>query len=150
MSVVSLKFYVFFSLSLVDSEKSLSPLVEDTQPFSVPFRPYDWSSYPGVALRPPAVQQSLHRPSVEVEARPPPVSFYIDRSHSSLFAERTRCEDPYGDYGRRTAALLFPDGGLSTKPQSVQAQSELLCPSLMLNRAYKCVKCTKVRTRPLE
>lgn len=73
------------------------------------------------------------------------MSFYIDRSRSSLFAERTGCEDPYGDYGRRTAALLFPDTGLGAKAHGGQAQSELLCPSLMLNGAYKCVKCAKVR-----
>lgn len=144
MSVHSLKFYLFFSL--VDSEKSLSPLVDETQPFTVPFRPYEWSSYPGVALRPPLVQQSLHPSSMEMDGRPAPVNLYIDRSRSSLYAERTVCEDPYGDYGRHTAALLFPDRGLSAKAHGVQAQSELLCPSLMLNSAYKCIKCTKVRT----
>lgn len=143
MSVVSLKFDLFFFL--VDSEKSLSPLVDETQPFTVPFRPYDWSSYPGVALRPPLVRQSLHPSSMEMDGRPAPVNFYVDRSRSSLYGERTVCEDPYGDYGRHPAALLFPDRGLSAKPHSVQAQSELLCPTLMLSSAYKCVKCTKVR-----
>lgn len=134
---------LFFSL--VDSEKSLSPLVDETQPFTVPFRPYDWSSYPGVALRPPLVQQSLHPSSMEMDGRPAPVNFYIDRSRASLYAERTVCEDPYGDYGRTTAALLFRDRGLGAKAHSVQAQPELLCPNLLLNSAYKCVKCTKVR-----
>lgn len=124
----------------------MSPLVDETQPFTVPFRPYEWSSYPGVALRPPLMQQSL-RPS---SGGPPGVNFYVDRSRSSLYAERTVCEDPYGDYGIHTAALMFPDRGLSAKAHSVRAQSELLCPSLMLNTAYKCVKCSKVRTSPVK
>lgn len=145
MSVVSFKLYLIFSP--VDSEKSLSPLVDDTQPFAVPFRPYEWSSYPAVALRPPLVQQTLHPSSLELDGRPAPLGFYLDGSRSSLYAERTVCEDPYVDFGRHTAALLFPDRGLSAKPHAVQAQSELLCPSLMLNSAYKCVKCTKVRTQ---
>eukprot|EP00066_Takifugu_rubripes_P023503 XP_011612769.1 PREDICTED: zinc finger protein Gfi-1-like isoform X2 [Takifugu rubripes] len=130
------------SASPVDSEKSMSPLVDETQPFTVPFRPYEWSSYPGVALRPPLLHQSL-RPA---SGGPPAVNFYVDRSRSSLYAERTVREDPYGDYGIHTAALIFPDRGLSAKAHSVRAQSELLCPSLMLNTAYKCVKCTKERS----
>lgn len=120
----------------------MSPMVDDGQPFTVPFRPYDWSSYPGVALRPPLVQQSLRPASMEVDPRPAAVSFYVDRNRSSLYAEPTACEDPYGDYGRH---VMFPDRGLSAKARSAQAQSELLCPSLMLSSAYKCVKCTKVR-----
>lgn len=144
-AMLSLKFHVFFP-SLVDSEKSLSPLVDETQPFTVPFRPYDWISYPGVALRAPLVRQSLHPPSMEMDGRPPPppppMSFYIDGSRSSLYAERTACVD----YERRTTALLFPaDRGPSGKPHGAQARSELLCPGLMRNGAYKCVKCTKVR-----
>ncbi|TNM87721.1 growth factor independent 1A transcription repressor b [Takifugu flavidus] len=132
------------SASPVDSEKSMSPLVDETQPFTVPFRPYEWSSYPGVALRPPLLHQSL-RPA---SGGAPAVNFYVDRSRSSLYAERTVREDPYGDYGIHTAALMFPDRGLSAKAHSVRAQSELLCPSLMLNTAYKCVKCTKVFSTP--
>lgn len=91
------------------------------------------------------MQQSLHASSLELDGRPAPLGFYLDGSRSSLYAERTVCEDLYVDLGRHTAALLFPDGGLSAKPHGVQAQSELLCSSLTLNSAYKCVKCTKVR-----
>lgn len=79
MSVVSLKFHLF--LSPVDSEKSLSPLVDETQPFTVPFRPYAWSSYPGPGLR-PLVPQSLH-PGVEVDRGPAALAFYGDRSSAT-------------------------------------------------------------------
>ncbi|CAG05643.1 unnamed protein product [Tetraodon nigroviridis] len=111
------------SASPVDSEKSLSPLADESQPFSVPFRPYDWST----------TRECRWGPRW---------------SRSTLYAERTRCEGPYGDYGGPTAALLFPDRGLGVKAHGVRAQNELLCPSLTLNSAYKCVKCTKVFSTP--
>ncbi|XP_041646710.1 growth factor independent 1A transcription repressor b [Cheilinus undulatus] len=137
------------SASPVDSEKSLSPVVDETQPFTVPFRPYAWSSYPGPGLR-PLLQQSLH-PSMEVDRGPGPITFYADRStHPALDSYRSLGEDAYGDYRRHTAAaaaaLLFPDGGL--KAHSGKAPSDLLCSSLILNGAYKCVKCSKVFSTP--
>lgn len=148
MSVVSLKFHLF--LSPVDSEKSLSPLVDETQPFTVPFRPYAWSSYPGPGLR-PLVPQSLH-PGVEVDRGPAALAFYGDRSsaHPALYSERALGEEAYGDYRRHAAALLFPEGGLHAKSHGVKGQSDLLCSSLILNGAYKCVKCSKVRTANTE
>lgn len=123
----------------------MSPLVDEGRSFTVPFRPYDWTSYPGVSLGPPLLQQGLRPSSLEVDGLAGVggggggVSFYIDRSRSSLYAERASCEDPYGDYGPPPPALIFPDRGLKAQPPS-----ELLCPGLMLNSAYKCVKCTKV------
>uniref|UniRef100_A0A3B4YDB2 Growth factor independent 1A transcription repressor b n=1 Tax=Seriola lalandi dorsalis TaxID=1841481 RepID=A0A3B4YDB2_SERLL len=132
------------SASPADSEKSLSPLVDDTQPFTVPFRPYAWSSYPGPGLR-PLLQQNLH-PSMEVDRGPAAMAFYGEQSaHSALYSERVLGEETYSDYRRHAAALLFPEGGLRGKNHSVKAQSELLCSSLILNGAYKCVKCSKVR-----
>lgn len=136
----------------VDSEKSLSPLVDETQPFSVPFRPYAWSSYPGPGLR-PLVRQSLH-PGMEMDRGPAAMAFYGSRStHSALYPERTLSEETYSDYRRHAAALLFPEEGRNGKAHNVKAQSELLCSSLILNGAYKCVKCSKVRmemhTHPL-
>lgn len=128
----------------VDSDKSVSPLVDETQPFAVPFRPYAWSSYRGPGFR-PLVQQSLY-PGVDVDRGPTSIGFYGDRSaHSSLYAERALEEETYSNYRRHAAALLFPGGGLHPKTNDVKAQSDLLCPSLMLNGAYKCVKCSKVR-----
>lgn len=126
----------------VDSESSLSPLVDETQPFTVPFRPYAWSSYPGPALR-PLVQQNLY-PCSEVDRDPSAMALYRDKStHPALFSDR---EEAYGDYRRH--ALLFPETGLSGNPHEVKAQSELLCSSLILSGAYKCIKCSKVRMLP--
>ncbi|XP_071782307.1 growth factor independent 1A transcription repressor b [Centroberyx gerrardi] len=135
------------SASPVDSEKSLSPLVDESQPFTVPFRPYAWSGYPGPELR-HLVQQSLHH-GLELD-RSPALAFYGDRSgHSALFADRTLGEETYSDYRRHAAAgLLFPEGGLHGKPHDAKAQSDLLCSSLILNGAYKCIKCSKVFSTP--
>lgn len=136
--------------SPVDSEKSLSPLVDETQPFTVPFRPYAWNSYPGSGLR-PLVQQSLH-PSMEVDRGPAAMAFRS--AHSALYADQTLGEETYGDYRRHAAALLFPEGGLHGNSHNVKAPSDLLCSSLILNGAYKCVKCSKVRmemqTHPMD
>ncbi|XP_058493998.1 zinc finger protein Gfi-1-like [Solea solea] len=46
------------------------------------------------------------------------------------------------------AALLFPDRGLNQSACRVKAQTELLCPSLMLSGVYKCIKCSKVFSTP--
>ncbi|XP_039984382.1 growth factor independent 1A transcription repressor b [Xiphias gladius] len=135
------------SASPADSEKSLSPLADETQPFTVPFRPYAWRSYMGPGLRPLA-QQSL-RPSMEVDRGPPAMAFYRDqRAHSALYSDRVLGEEPYGDYRRQAAALLFPEGGLHGKTANVKAQADLLCSGLILNGAYKCVKCSKVFSTP--
>ncbi|XP_029355129.1 growth factor independent 1A transcription repressor b isoform X2 [Echeneis naucrates] len=134
------------SASPADSAKSLSPLVDDTQPFTVPFRPYAWSSYQGPGPRPLAVQQHLH-PGLEVDGVPA-VAFYGDQgARSGLYSERVLGEETYGDFSR-AAALLYPDGGLRGKGDAGKAQSELLCSSLILNGAYKCVKCSKVFSTP--
>lgn len=146
VSAVPLKFHALSSA--VDSEKSLSPLAEESRPFTVPFRPYDWSSsYPAPVLRPQLVQQSLH-PGMELDRGPVAMPFYGDGSsnHSALYTDRTLAEE-FGDYRRHgaSAALRFPDRGLHANGHGVKARSELLCSSLMLNGAYKCVKCSKVR-----
>ncbi|KAK5906631.1 hypothetical protein CesoFtcFv8_004559 [Champsocephalus esox] len=134
------------SASPADSEKSMSPLVDETQPFSVPFRPYAWSSFPGPGLRPPPLlQQSLH-PGLEVDRGPAALGFYGDRSsHPALYAERSMGEEAYR---RHAAALLFPEGGLHGKSHSGKAPAALLCSSLILNGAFKCIKCSKVFSTP--
>uniref|UniRef100_A0A3P8U4Z8 Growth factor independent 1A transcription repressor b n=1 Tax=Amphiprion percula TaxID=161767 RepID=A0A3P8U4Z8_AMPPE len=137
------------SASPVDSEKSLSPLVDETQPFTVPFRPYAWSTYSR-----PLVQQSLHHGGLEVDRGPAAMAFYGDRgAHPALYADRALGEEAYGDYRRHAAAaaaaaLLFPDAGLNGKSHNAKAQSDLLCSSLILNGAYKCIKCSKVFSTP--
>ncbi|XP_063746908.1 growth factor independent 1A transcription repressor b isoform X2 [Eleginops maclovinus] len=130
-----------------DSEKSLSPLVDETQSFSVPFRPYAWSSYPGPGLR-PLLQQSLH-PGMDVDRGPVAVGFYGDpSSHPALYTERSLGDETYRDYRRHASALLFPEGGLHGKSHSGKAPADLLCSSLILNGAYKCIKCSKVFSTP--
>ncbi|KAM7388733.1 hypothetical protein PAMP_024887 [Pampus punctatissimus] len=132
------------SASPVDSEKSLSPLVDETRPFTVPFRPYAWSSYSGTGLR-PLVQQGLH-PGVEVDRGPVAMAFYGERS--TLYAERALGEETFSEYRRQAAALLFPDRGLHEKAHEEKAPSDLLCSSLILSGAYKCIKCSKVFSTP--
>lgn len=88
------------------------------------------------------MQQGLH-PSVEVDRDPAAMAFYGDRS--TLFADRALGEETYSEYRRHAAALLFPERGLHGKAHNVKAPSDLLCSSLILNGAYKCVKCSKVR-----
>uniref|UniRef100_A0A3B4ZW82 Growth factor independent 1 transcriptional repressor n=1 Tax=Stegastes partitus TaxID=144197 RepID=A0A3B4ZW82_9TELE len=125
-----------------------------TQPFTVPFRPYAWSSYSGPGLR-PLVQQSLHHGGMEVDRGPAAaMAFYGDRgANPALYADRTLGEEAYSDYRRHAAAaaaaaLLFPEAGLHGKNHNVKAQSDLMCSSLVLNGAYKCVKCSKVFSTP--
>lgn len=143
MSLLSLNFHVAsLLLSPVDSEKSLSPLVDETQPFTVPFRPYAWSSYPRPGLR-PLVHQSF-RPSMEMDRGP--AAFYGDESaRSALYTERPLGDDAYNAYRRHPVVLLLPDRGLHGKSHSAKAQPDLLCSSSFLSGAYKCVKCSKVR-----
>nr|XP_057928453.1 growth factor independent 1A transcription repressor b isoform X2 [Doryrhamphus excisus] len=125
-----------------DSVKSFSPLADDTQPFAAPFRPYDWSGYAGPAV------QGLY-PGVEVERAPASSvqGFYPgDPVHSSVFAHET-----LRTYGRHAAALLFQEGGLHTAAHDIHESRpppDVLCTSLMLNGAYKCVKCSKVFSTP--
>ncbi|XP_034035135.1 zinc finger protein Gfi-1-like [Thalassophryne amazonica] len=131
------------SASPVDSEKSLSPLVDEAQPFMLPFRPCGWSRfpYPGAGMR-PLVQQGLH-PGAEVE-QGPALAFCGNWScRSALWPERPAGraeEEPYGDFRRRhaAAALLFPDGGHSAEGPD----------SLSLSGAYRCIKCSKVFSTP--
>ena len=101
------------------------------------------------------MQQSLHHhhhhPGLEVDRGAAAIAFYGDHgAHSGLYSERVLGEEAYGDYRRHAAAaaaataLLFPDRGLQGKALCAKAPSELLCPSLLLNGAYKCIKCSKV------
>ncbi|XP_019748706.1 zinc finger protein Gfi-1-like isoform X2 [Hippocampus comes] len=124
-----------------DSLKSFSPLVDDTPAFSVPFRPYDWSGYPASAVHGlyPGPAPSVHGLYAEPGAR------VLD--HSSAYAQ-----DALRTYGRQNAgSLLFHDGG-PLRAHHLEAHREappdVLCASLVLNGAYKCVKCSKVFSTP--
>ena len=139
-------------ISSVNSEKSLSPLADETQPFVVPFRPYAWNSYSGSDLR-HLVQQSFqhHDADSDQSASLSGQRLCQDGANkAALFAERTGEED-YGDY-RPTVGVFnrtpvfFPDEVLHGPPHHdhLKTPSELLCSRLILNGAYKCVKCSKV------
>uniref|UniRef100_A0A8C6SHD7 Growth factor independent 1A transcription repressor b n=1 Tax=Neogobius melanostomus TaxID=47308 RepID=A0A8C6SHD7_9GOBI len=122
------------------SEKSLSPLVDDSPHFTVPFRPYAWDSPPGP--RPLLQPQNLAPHRLDLNRGPASaVALYGDRS-PVMFPEDA-CG--YGEYRRHAAAaLLYPD----IKSREDKAQADLLCSSLILNGAYKCVKCSKVFSTP--
>uniref|UniRef100_A0AAY5KRV1 C2H2-type domain-containing protein n=1 Tax=Esox lucius TaxID=8010 RepID=A0AAY5KRV1_ESOLU len=124
------------SASPVDSEKSLSASVDETQPFAVPFRPYAWNSYSGAEIR-HLVQQSLQH-------QYPP-------SHGPGTKHGSR------DY--RAAACLFdrtsaPVVGLSLKGirtrkgPDIKAESDLMCSRLILNVPTSAIKCSKVFSTP--
>ncbi|KAJ7986412.1 hypothetical protein DPEC_G00339630 [Dallia pectoralis] len=148
------------SASPVDSEKSLSASVDETQPFAVPFRPYAWTSYPGSEIR-HVVQQSLQHqyPHPMDLERSPALGFYGDRAAEPTHFDRiSPASDNYSDY--RAAACLFERTsacavGLNTEgnqhrksPDIIKAESDLMCPRLILNGAYKCIKCSKVFSTP--
>lgn len=136
----------------VDSEKSLSPSVDETQPFAVPFRPYTWNSYSGSDIR-HLVQQTFHHQHHMDLERNSSLGFYDDRAiEPSLFAERSPGAENYSDYRaaaglfeRATAPGMFTDGNLHGKSPEIKPESDLLCSRLILNGAYKCMKCSKVK-----
>lgn len=123
--------------------------MDETQPFStVPFRPYTWSSYSGSDIR-HLVQQTFHQ-HVDLE-RSPSLTFYGERTNEpTLYADRALGAENYSDY-RQTAGLferatgLFSEEGQHGKAPDIKTQSDLLCSRLILNGAYKCIKCSKVR-----
>ncbi|KAM9831665.1 growth factor independent 1A transcription repressor b [Neosynchiropus ocellatus] len=127
------------SASPADSDKSMSPLADENPAFTVPFRPYAWNSYPSPSLRP--LLQHNHYPGVDVGRGPASVDYYGDRNGASgLYAEDA--------YRRHATALLFQESGLHRETHEAKSQTELMCSSLILNGAYKCVKCSKVFSTP--
>ncbi|KPP72788.1 zinc finger protein Gfi-1-like, partial [Scleropages formosus] len=152
-------FMLFSSLAKrgVDSDKSFpadDPSVDETQPFAIPFRPYAWSSYPGSELR-HLVQQTYPHRAVSLD-RGGALGLYDDRgAETPLFGDRPAAGGLYGDYSaasglfdRGTPPRLFADHELRGKVPAIKAESELLCSRLLLNGAYKCIKCSKVFSTP--
>ncbi|CAL8309499.1 unnamed protein product [Lota lota] len=139
------------SLSPVNSEKSLSPLADETQPFVVPFRPYDWNNYSGSDLR-QLLQQSFHNRDVDLD-KGASLSFNeASANKSALFAERSG-EENYSEYRPTVgvfnqAQVFYPDEVLHGPPHELKTPSELLCSRLILNGTFKCVKCSKVFSTP--
>uniref|UniRef100_A0A8C4XIS7 Growth factor independent 1A transcription repressor b n=1 Tax=Erpetoichthys calabaricus TaxID=27687 RepID=A0A8C4XIS7_ERPCA len=94
-----------------ESEKSLSPSVDESHPFAIPYRPYTWSSYPGSELR-HLVQQGFHRtPSVDRG-----LAMYPERGpDSTLFVDTGSTMGLYNDYS--SAGNLFDH---STSAQGIE------------------------------
>ncbi|XP_051985943.1 zinc finger protein Gfi-1-like [Xyrauchen texanus] len=143
------------SASPGESEKSFSPSIEETQRFTVPLRPYVWSRYSGCEIG-HLVQHTLnHHQSLDLE-RPSPPTYYNNRLvEPSLFTERGSGEGIYSGYGstatlfkHATASGLYDDRSPLGKGAEVKAISNVMCRSLLLNGAYKCIKCSKVFSTP--
>jgi len=131
------------------SAKSFSPSVEETQPFAVPFRPYAWSRYSGCEIR-QLVHTLNHHHSLE---RPTPPAYYNERAHvePSLFTERGSGAGIYGStatlFERATASGFYDDSSILGKGTEIKSSSDVMCSRLLLNGAYKCIKCSKVMFR---
>ncbi|KAJ3600108.1 hypothetical protein NHX12_034058 [Muraenolepis orangiensis] len=94
---------------------------------------------------------SERSPSPPVDQTQP---FVDNATESPLFTERTLVEEDYGEYRPtvgvfdRAPPVFFPDGSLHGGPRGPDPPSERLCSRLILNGAYKCVKCSKVFSTP--
>ncbi|XP_030647106.1 growth factor independent 1A transcription repressor b [Chanos chanos] len=136
-----------------DSEKSFSPSLDETQPFSVPFRPYAWSTYSGSEIRQLTQQTYNHHHPLDLE-RSPSLSYYTDTVlEPPIFSDRGSGASIYGSYGstanlfeRASASGLYTDGNAHGKNSEIK--SDMLCNRHMLNGAYKCIKCSKVFSTP--
>uniref|UniRef100_A0A8C4TNZ3 Growth factor independent 1A transcription repressor b n=1 Tax=Erpetoichthys calabaricus TaxID=27687 RepID=A0A8C4TNZ3_ERPCA len=113
-----------------ESEKSLSPSVDESHPFAIPYRPYTWSSYPGSELR-HLVQQGFHRtPSVDRG-----LAMYPERGpDSTLFVDTGSTMGLYNDYSsagnlfdHSTSAALYTDPrghNIQDKVPEIKEESE--------------------------
>ncbi len=137
-------------VSLTESEKSFSPSAEET-PFAVPFRPYAWNRFSGCEIR-QLVQNTLnHHHSLDLDRSTPP-AYYNDRVvESSLFTERGSGASIYNRYSstatlleRATASGLYDDSNILGKGTEMKSSSDVMCSRLLLNGAFKCIKCSKV------
>ncbi|XP_023672426.1 zinc finger protein Gfi-1 isoform X2 [Paramormyrops kingsleyae] len=145
------------SASPADSEKSFTVdehTVDENHPFAIPFRPCAWSNYSGSELRHLVQQTYPHHPVSR--DRSASLGLYDDRStDTSLFTERASVAGLYNDYGSATSLFersstprLYADHNLHSKVPDIKAESDLLCSRLLLNGAYKCIKCSKVFSTP--
>ncbi|KAG9277734.1 zinc finger protein Gfi-1-like isoform X1 [Astyanax mexicanus] len=128
------------SVSPADSEKSFSPCVDETRPFAVPFGAYPWSF-------------THHHHSLDPEQ-----SFYTDRvAEPPLFSERgpptgtsiySHHEPTATLFDRTSAPGLFVDRNIRANGPEMKNDVTGLCSRLMLNGAFKCIKCSKVFSTP--
>ncbi|XP_066519204.1 growth factor independent 1A transcription repressor b isoform X2 [Hoplias malabaricus] len=120
-----------------DSEKSFSPCVDETRPFAVPFASYPWNF-------------SHHHHPLDPER-----SFYTERAEPPLFSERGPGTNIYGHYDstpnlfeRTTAPGLYVDRSGHGNGPEMKNDTTSLCSRLILNGAFKCIKCSKVFSTP--
>ncbi|XP_062853320.1 growth factor independent 1A transcription repressor b [Trichomycterus rosablanca] len=127
-----------------DSEKSFSPSVDETQPFVVPFDPWN-NSYSGSDRQ--LVRQSFNH------HRHPSVNYYEERMVGpSLFAERGSGPGIYSNYDSANlferpmaAPGLYVDRDVHRPEMKTNTG---VCSRLLLNGAFKCIKCSKVFSTP--
>lgn len=136
------KYWFLFFFPSTDSEKSFSSGVDETQPFAVPFEPWS-NSYSGSEMR-QLVRQNFnhHHPSL---------NYYGERVIGpSLFGERGSSTSIYGNYESSTNLFERPAAapGLYVDREihrpKMKTDTAGLCTRLMLNGAFKCIKCSKV------
>lgn len=136
----------------------MCPSLDEAPPFSVPFKPYTWSSLGGSELR--HLVQS-YRPCPTLE-RTSALRLFCERgSEPTLYgAECSSSLGLYGDFGSPGPGLFErPPAapGLYTETQTglqqekgpggLKVESDLLCRPLLISAgSYKCVKCSKVET----
>ncbi|XP_070602646.1 zinc finger protein Gfi-1 [Erythrolamprus reginae] len=136
------------------SERSICPSLDEPSPFSLPLKPYTWSSLGNAELR-HLVQNC--RPCSTLER-----GLFCERgSEPALYAsERNSALGLYGDFGsprlfERPVATpgIFVETPPGLQPEksanSIKLESELLCrPLLLSSGSYKCIKCSKDFSTP--
>ncbi|XP_072129540.1 zinc finger protein Gfi-1-like [Mobula birostris] len=136
-----------------DSEKSLSPSLEENHPFTVPLKQYGWSNYTGSELkylmqnyRPPALEQSS---AVGLYSERNSIAGLYPSSASGFYNDRGPAHGLYGDLGTASALYNERSRNFNEKSDEVKTESGLLCTRLLLNNgSYKCIKCSKVFSTP--
>ncbi|XP_026863531.1 growth factor independent 1A transcription repressor b isoform X1 [Electrophorus electricus] len=143
------------SASPADSEKSFSPSADETQPFAVPFRTYAWGSYSGSEIRQLVEQRFSQHPALDLE-RSTTLNYYSERVvEPPLLNERGPGSGIYGNYDssanpfeRATGPGLYVDRNTHGNGADMKTDTARICSRLILNGAFKCIKCSKVFSTP--
>ncbi|XP_072366597.1 growth factor independent 1A transcription repressor a [Scyliorhinus torazame] len=137
------------------SEKSLSPTMEESHPFALPFKQYGWSTYTGSQLK--YLVENYRSPVLD---RSSAVGLYSERTSapglykdlvpaSGLYSEHNPGRGLYSDLGAAPSLYTERGSGFHEKRSEVKRESELICTRLLLNNgSYKCIKCSKVFSTP--
>lgn len=136
-----------------DSEKCFTPTAEEGNHFTVPFRPYAWTSYSGAELK-HLVKRTYqhHHPTT----RNPnlPISIYEAKdsgTEAAIYAQRGSSTEFYRDYSTAHQIYSMQNGDdyssdlkELSKVHVIKSESDLSCSSTKSNESYKCIKCCKV------